>query len=351
MINILELESSTGFGGQEYRTKRLINGLDKSKFKIFYGLNPHSKSLKEEIDCEFVQFNLKRIYNIFEIFKICRFVKKNNIKIISTHSGKDGNIGMIVGKLCGIKVIRTRHLQIPIKSALSYNFSSKVVTVSKATKKILIECGVKENLIEIIYSGIDTSKFTSNFKLDLKNELNLAPNTIIIGIVSILRAAKNHKLLIEAFNELKLKNLALVIVGDGPQKENIQELIKDKKNIFMLGNRTDIGDFIGSFDIFVLPSKTEASGTAVLEASCAGVSAIGSSAGGIPEVIKDGYTGIIFESENKKELKLALKKLILDKDLREEFGNNAKQFVIDNFSVEAMVSKTEDLYERILNDK
>ena len=57
-INILELESSLGFGGQEHRTQRVINGLNKDKFKVFYALNPGSKSFEKPIDCEFVKFNL-----------------------------------------------------------------------------------------------------------------------------------------------------------------------------------------------------------------------------------------------------------------------------------------------------
>ena len=69
MINILELESSLGFGGQEHRTQRVINGLDKNKFKVFYALNEGAKSLEKPIECEFVKFDLKKIYNIFEIFK------------------------------------------------------------------------------------------------------------------------------------------------------------------------------------------------------------------------------------------------------------------------------------------
>ena len=75
-INILELESSLGFGGQEHRTQRVINGLNKDKFKVFYALNPGSKSFEKPIDCEFVEFNLSKVYNIFEIFKICRFVRE-----------------------------------------------------------------------------------------------------------------------------------------------------------------------------------------------------------------------------------------------------------------------------------
>ncbi|AQW81745.1 glycosyltransferase family 4 protein [Campylobacter pinnipediorum] len=347
MINILELESSKGFGGQEHRTQRVINGLDKQKFKVFYGLNKGSTSFTKDIDCEFVEFDLRKVYNIFEIIKICRFVKKNDIKIISTHSGKDGIIGSIVGKICKVKVIRTRHLQTPISSAMSYNLCTKVVAVSNATKCSLISKGVKENLIDVIYTGVDTNKFNPNFKKDIKKELNLASDIIVIGIVAVLRGAKNHKLLINAFNELSLENCALVIVGDGPQEDHLKEITKDSKNIFMLGNRTDVVDFMGSFDIFVLPSKMEALGTVLLEAGSCAVPCIGSNVGGIVEAILDNKTGFIFNLDNKEELKNAIFKLVQDKGLRYKFGKNAREYVDNNFSIEQMVKKTEILYETI----
>lgn len=347
MIKILELESSLGFGGQEHRTQRVINGLDKSKFRVFYGLNKGSKSFEKNIDCEFAEFNLKKIYNIFEIVKICSFVKKNRIDIISTHSGKDGNIGAIVGKLTGVKVVRTRHLQTPIGSPFSYNISDKVVAVSNATKQSLIQKGVKESLIEVIYTGVDTDKYNLNFTKDIKKELNLVPNCVAIGIVAVLRGAKNHRLLIEAFNELNLENSALIIVGDGPQEESLKNLTKDMKNIFMLGNRGDVSEFLPSFDIFVLPSKMEALGTALLEAGSCGVPCIGSDAGGIVEAISDKKTGLIFKSEDKEDLKKALKILAQDANLRAEFGRNARDYVEKNFSIKKMVEDTQNLYENL----
>ncbi|AQW88191.1 glycosyltransferase, family 1 [Campylobacter pinnipediorum subsp. caledonicus] len=347
MINILELESSKGFGGQEHRTQRVINGLNKQKFKVFYGLNKGSTSFIKDIDCEFVEFDLRKIYNIFEIIKICRFVKKNDIKIISTHSGKDGIIGSIVGKICKVKVIRTRHLQTPISSSMSYNLCTKVVAVSNATKYSLINKGVKENLIDVVYTGVDTKKFNPNFKKDIKKELNLASNTVVIGIVAVLRGAKNHEFLINAFNELNLEKCALIIVGDGPQEDYLKEITKDNKNIFMLGNRTDVADFMGSFDIFVLPSKMEALGTVLLEAGSCEVPCIGSNVGGIVEVVLDNKTGFVFNLDNKEELKNAIFKLVQDKGLRYKFGKNAREYVYNNFSIEQMVKKTEILYETI----
>ena len=274
-------------------------------------------------------------------------MKKNRIDIISTHSGKDGNIGSIVGKLTNTKVVRTRHLQTPIGSPLSYNMSSKVVAVSKATKLSLIQKGVRENLIEIIYTGIDTNKYNPSLKKDIKKELGLPSDCVVIGIVAVLRGAKNHKLLIEAFDELNLKNSALIIVGDGPQEENLKTLIKNKPNIFMLGNRSDVSEILPSFDIFVLPSKMEALGTAILEASSCAVPCIGSDAGGIVEAIIHENTGLIFKSEDKESLKEALKILAEDSDLRAKLGKNAREYVERNFSIEKMIKDTQNLYENL----
>lgn len=348
MIKILELESSLGFGGQEHRTLRVINGLNKNKFKVYYGLNKGSKSFHKNINCEFVEFNLKKVYNIFEIIKICRFIKQNKIDIISTHSGKDGIIGSIVGKICKIKVVRTRHLQTPISSPFSYNLSSKVIAVSGAVKNTLIKQGVKSKIIDVIYTGVDTNRYSPNFTKNLKHELGLNKDTVLIGIVAVLRAAKNHELLINAFNELSIPNTALVIIGEGPQGQNLKLLTKECKNIFMLGNRTDINEFIGSLDIFVLPSKMEALGTAILEASSAGVACIGSDIGGIPEAIKHDFTGLIFKNNDKQDLKQKLIKIITDKSLREHLGENARNYVKDNFSIDSMVAHTEKMYEELV---
>ena len=348
MINILELESSLGFGGQEHRTQRAINGLDKSKFKVFYGLNPGSKSLEKQIECEFVEFNLKRSFNILEILKICKFVKQNNIKIISTHSGKDGTIGAIVGKICSVSVVRTRHLQLPISSPMPYNLSTKVVGVCNSVCADLIKRGVKKEKVLKIYTGIDTQKYTPEFKINMKKEFDLSDDVVGVCIVAVLRAAKNHKLLIDAFSELNLEKSALFIVGDGPQNKNLHEYIKDKKNIFMLGNRTDVSDFLGSLDICVLPSDMEAIGGALLEASSCKLATIGSDVGGLGEAVSNGKSGFLFENGNKEELKKALERLILDENLRKQMGEFGREYVKETFSIEKMIENTQNLYMELV---
>lgn len=346
MIKVLELESSLGFGGQEHRTQRVINSLAKSKeFEFYYGLNPGSKSLEKPIDCKFIEFNLKRSYNLFEIFRIARFVRKNGINLIATHSGKDGIIGTIVGLITNTPVIRTRHLQTPISNPISYNLSTKVVAVSNATKTALIEKGVKADKITVIYTGVDTQKYSPNFTHDIKTELSLPKECVAIGCVAVLREAKRHKLLIEAFNELNLKNTALIIAGNGPQMQNLKALCKDHKNIYLLGERNDVSSWLASLDIFVLASRMEALGTALLEAASCEVACVGARVGGIVEAIDEGKSGLLFD--DKEGLKLALKKLVDDADLRQRYGKYGKNMIEEKFSIKAMSEQTARLYKKV----
>ena len=353
MINILELESSKGWGGQEKRTARLVNSLDKSQFKVFWAVQPNSELLKRqhEIDATFFEVAIKKSYDLVALWKIIKLIKEHRIDIIATHSGKDGWIGALAGLFTNAKVIRTRHLQTPITSPLSYNLNDHVVTVSRQVKEYLISRGVKEDKLSVIYTGVDTQRFSPTQKHDIKEELGLDKETIIVGIVAVLRAAKRHKDLIEAFSNIQTdKKIALVIVGSGPQYDTLQELIKTSpraNDIFMLGHREDIDRMLPSFDIIVLPSNMEALGTAILEASACAVTCVGSRVGGIPECIHDLSTGFLFEKENVQELSHALTKLINDDALRQTYSHNARQLVETSFSVTTMTEKTEDLYKKM----
>lgn len=351
MINILELDCSKGWGGQEKRTIRLINGLDKSKFRVFFGVFKDSQiaKRKDEIDANIIPISIYQSYDLIALAKIVSAIKRYKIDIISTHSGKDGWLGAIAGKLTNIPVVRTRHLLTKINSNISYNLSTKVVAVSQAVRDYLIKAGVKSEKIELIYTGVDTNLFKPNSSYSLKDELKLPKDAILVGIVAVLRVAKNHQLLIRAIKELP--ELYLAIIGTGPQEKNLKELINSlslQNRVFMLGHRDDIASIMPSLDIFVLPSREEALGTAILEASACGVACIGSKIGGICECIDENRSGLLFESDNLEDLKSKLKLLSKQKELRAFFGKNARELILERFSNEVMIKKTEELYEKLL---
>ncbi len=351
-MNILELEYSLGWGGQEKRTVRLINNLDK-EFKVFYIVRPNSDlyKRKEEINADVIPFELNPIYNPKMLFSLVNFIKKNNIKIISTHSGKDAWLGNILGKLTKAKVVRTRHLLTPNKSPLSYNLSDKVVCVSKKVEENLKKLGVKEEKLTTIYTGIDTEKFKPNSLKKLRKEFNIDDKTVLIGIVAVLRNAKRHIDLIEAIERLKNENIKLMIIGSGPQEEKLKRIIKDKNlqnKIVMTGHREDISEILSDLDIFCLPSSMEALGTSILEASACSVPVVASKVGGIVECVREDKNGLLFEPKNIDDLTQKLKKLITDKNSRLFYKKNARIFIENNFSVKKMVELTQNLYREII---
>jgi len=348
-MNILEIEYSKGWGGQEKRTIRLINHLDK-KYKVFFVAQPDSNIVKhkDEINAEVIPLKMGQIYNPITILKLAWIVRKNHISLISTHSGKDAWLGAIVGKITDVPVIRTRHLLTKINSPKSYNLSTITVAVSKQVENYLKSMGVKNTTT--IYTGIDTDLYKPNNLKKLRKEYNISDDTIVIGIVAVLRAAKRHKDLIEAVSQID-RNIKLIIVGDGPQWDNLQNLIKEKHledKVIMTGQRDDVPEILSDFDIFVLPSSEEALGTSILEASSAGVAIVGSDVGGIPECVKEDKNGLLFEPKNVEDLKNKLLMLIDDKDRLNFYKQNARKFILDNFSVDKMVKETENLYERVV---
>lgn len=351
MIKILETESSLGWGGQENRTARLINHLDSTRFRVYVATPKDSELYKrrQEIRAEFFPVEMRKSYSLKAIWQLYKIIKKERIDIVSTHSGKDAWLGVIAARLAGVKAIRTRHLQTPISSPLSYNLHDKVVCVSDFVKEDLAKRGVQKGRLCTIHTGVDVSKYAPHREGILRRELGLREEEILVGIVAVLRGAKGHKLLLEAFAKLSSPMARLVIIGDGPQRENIALIVEQlnlQERVVMLGHREDVAKIMPDLDIFVLPSSMEALGTAILEASACGVAVLGSNVGGIPECVREN--GQLFEAGDSDSLVKNLQALINDTSKRKERGAKGRVLVEEEFSVEAMVRKTEGLYREII---
>jgi glycosyltransferase involved in cell wall biosynthesis len=347
------MESSKGWGGQEKRTVRLVNALDKTRFKVFYAVQPDSKLLSkaDEIDATMLPVAMRQSYDLKALRKLVGHIRREKIDLISTHSGKDAWLGALAGRLTGTPVVRVRHLSTPVKSVLSYNLSDRVVTVSQQVYDYLLHRGVAREKLRLIYTGIDTERFRPGHGLDLHRTFGIPEGKLVVGIVAVLRGAKRHLDLLEAIRPLP--EIAVLIVGNGPQESKIRRAIEEmglEDRVVMAGHREDIHRILPALDLFVLPSRMEALGTAILEASACAVPVLGSNVGGIPECVLDGKTGYLFEKENPEELRHKLKLLIDHPKRRREMGEAGRKMVEERFSTERMVRETETLYRELTDD-
>ncbi len=349
MIRVLELESSRGWGGQERRTARLVGHLDPQRFEVHFGVHPESGlwQRRKELGATFHPLALRQSYDLPALWRLVRLVRREGIDILATHSGKDAWLGALAGRITGRPVVRTRHLQTPIGSPISYNLGTRVVCVSRQVADHLRERGVRPEKLEVIHTGIDTGRFRPERRGRLRALLEVGPETPLIGIVAVLRKAKRHEDLIDAFMALG-GEAHLVIMGSGPQQANLERRIADsggQARIHLLGRRDDVPLLLPDLDVFVLPSEMEALGTAILEASACGVPVVASRVGGIPECVMEGETGFLFEAHDVAALRAHLRRLLERPDLCRGMGRAGRTFIEREFSVERMVERTEALYE------
>jgi glycosyltransferase involved in cell wall biosynthesis len=207
-----------------------------------------------------------------------------------------------------------------------------------------------------IHNGIDPERFQRRTERQAaKLALGLSPKSLVVGAVGRLDEAKGMGYLISGVAELagEYSELVLVIAGEGPLHERLTrqaESLGIGSRVRFLGFQQDVQSVLHALDIFALPSLCETLGYAHLEAMATCLPAIGTSVGGVPEVIVNGETGLLVPPRDAVALASALRTLIDSPDLRTQMGMAGRERVEKYFTEREMVSKTIELYRRLLGN-
>jgi glycosyltransferase involved in cell wall biosynthesis len=143
-----------------------------------------------------------------------------------------------------------------------------------------------------------------------------------------------------------------VILGEGELRESLERQSRDlglERHVTLAGFRDDVIGVLKSFDVFVLSSLTEGLGTSILDAMACRVPVVGTTAGGIPESVVDGVTGLLVPPRDEAALATAMTSLLKDPARRASFAEAGLKRVSESFSVERMVAETVRVYERFLS--
>ena len=148
----------------------------------------------------------------------------------------------------------------------------------------------------------------------------------------------------------RVPDARFVIAGEGELRPALERQIRDhhlEKHVFLAGFRPDVLSVHKAFDIFVMSSVTEGLGTSVLDAMACGKPIVATTAGGIPEVVKDGTTGLLVPPRNHDAMAAALVTLLADQEARRAMGAAGQARVRERFSAERMVHDTLAVYRRV----
>jgi glycosyltransferase involved in cell wall biosynthesis len=242
------------------------------------------------------------------------------------------------------------HLKRNALSRWKYRHIDVFITVSNVIRRMLIEDGIAEDRIEVVHDGIPIGAIDKVEALDVHKELWLPHGSPVIGNVAALVPHKGQKDLIAAAAKVvrAVPDARFVILGEGELRSTLEQQVKAlglERHVFLPGFRHDVLGLQKSFDIFVMSSLTEGLGSAMLDAMACGTPIVGTIAGGIPEAIEDGRTGLLVKPHHPDELAAAIVRLLNDPALRIDLGAAARASVERSFSVERMVEGTLAVYQ------
>jgi glycosyltransferase involved in cell wall biosynthesis len=286
---------------------------------------------------------------------VARVVRQFRPHVVVTHSSSDSWIAAVATRLPASRaaIIRTRHLSTPVKAGalnrwLYGSVPACVVTTGEAIRAHLIEqLGLNPGKVISIPTGADISRFRPADRTTVRARLGLGEGGPIIGIVATLRSWKGHRFLISAMNDPRLAGTRLVIVGDGPQDRALREQAAASSaasRIIFTGQQQDVAPWLQAFDVFALPSTgNEGVPQALMQAMATGLPVVTTAAGAIPELVREGETGLVVPTENVDALSGAIARLLADKELAARLGSAGSALIAKSFTSDSMLDRMEEI--------
>ncbi|MFA6119642.1 MAG: glycosyltransferase family 4 protein [Parachlamydiales bacterium] len=358
-LNILHLESSPGWGGQEMRILKESLGMKGLGHKVIMAVEKGGGLVKQAREKGFLVYEIKfkKIFWFVSFFKILYIMKKHSIDIANTHSSSDSWLGGISARILGINIIRTRHLSTPIKKGLNSKLlfgllTDFVVTTCKEVVDVIISQAKKDfNKCKSIPTGVDYDqiKVDSLKTRNFRKSFGIENKDFLIGCVCFMRSWKGIDDFINAAKILENeKDIKFIIIGGGHKEKYIQMAEDLKlKNIIFTGHLEDPYNAINALDVFVLLSTAhEGVSQASLQAAYLKKPLICTSTGGLKEICIHDLTGKIvplFSPENVSQEILNLKN---DEKLRSTLSKNAFDLSL-NFSSKNMIRQMNEIYESL----
>ena len=353
-MNILYVESSRSWGGQEYRTCLEINWLNAHGHQAWLICNPDSQvhSKASELGTRLVTMPLRSRVDPLCSLRLWKFCRKNRIDLLKTYSSKDHWICLPLF-LCGIPLSRARCITDPIGSqSRAFVFKhgcSQIVADASVIKRQLVEKhGIDPAKIEVIGSAVDLEKFKPpRDRTKFRHEIGVADETPLIGNVGMIRPDKGQLELVKSAPMVfeKRPDARFVIVGQGTgilkRGINVRNAIDragfaDK--IIMAGYRWDTPDIYAACDMIVIASlRTEASPIVLREAFASGRPVIATKVGDIPEIVRHRENGLLIEPGNTQALASAILEFISDPELAAHCAANGLNYATENFSFDKMM--------------
>ncbi len=364
-INIAHVVVSHRMGGLERVVSSLIRHIDHERFRSALCCIEREGEWVSDVRkyCEDVAMICKKPGVAYGLpFRIARYLRAQRVDVVHCHNFAAylyGSIGGRIARCPGI-VYTVHGPEIPSKKRhvllQRLPLADHVVAVSEHVRRGAIQkVGLKPERVMTILNGVDlTPSEVGRTAGRIRSEIGVPEDALLLGTVARLTPEKDHETLLRAFARIVSQHAGarLLIVGDGPLREVLEKRVVELKineSAHFLGSRQDVASILSSLDVFVLASREEGLGIALLEAMAARVPVVATAVGGIPEIVVDGKTGLLVAPGDPDGLADAVMGLLMDKERGQSFVTEGAKRVAEQFDVSQMIRAYESLYVRLLS--
>ncbi len=365
-MQIISLCLSKGLGGLELYALRSASQLAKTEEVVF--ITSPSSLLEEKLHNE--NISTKTLSSSFgyipliSAIKLAKIIDKFNAEILHMHWGKDLALASLAIKFSKSKpaLIYTRQMQITrMKTDFYHQFLYKEMSLMLAiTNQLKERCSrmLGDNIgkrVETLYYGVPEpgSSLSPQVVNEKRLDLNLDIKDFVIGLIGRLEDGKGQHLLIKAIAKAASENITLkaIVVGhemDEGYRDELKQLASDlgvSTNIQFMGFVDKPQEIMQICDCIVLATYMETFGLVLPEAMRCGIAVVGSNAGGVPEIIDHGKTGLLFESKNADDLEAQLILLHNDKDKRQQLAQSGKEKADKVFNNELHFNRLREIFQ------
>ncbi len=355
-ILLININIGVGWGGIESHSDMLAETLALRGHKVVLGCGVDgSVAVGTGTVLPARKITIRNSGDVGAAMRLISVCRNENIGVIIANGGREYWPAAIAAILLGKKIVFVRHQTDRIRRTtrwLIHNHVATVVAVSGAVRRALIASGIRADKITLIPNSIQLAKFNP-MRIDrkaIRKELGIAGKEPLIGTVAKLNRGKGVYELLQAFAMIAQGNgsVRLVFVGDGEERDGLRkeaERLGIRDKVIFTGVRKDIERVYAAMDIFVLPSTCEeAFGMVLIEAMAMGKPVIGTTVGGIPELIADRKNGILVPPGNMEALASAIQEYLTDSDFKARVAAAGRQTLESGFSDKTLGDRFEEVF-------
>ncbi len=379
-IRVLHVITRLIVGGAQETAMLLCQHLDRSRYDCTLVTGEetgpegelHTESRARGVALEFEPDLFREISPLRDLaatVSLTRRMVRGRYDVVHLHSSKAGIVGRLAARLAGTPVV--------VHTVHGWGFNDEQPRLVSGTYQSLeracarwcdalcvvgtpyrdegLALGIGEpSQYHLVRSGIeiDAYRHVAADRATLRARIGLPADALVIGNVGRLSPPKCPELMVRAFARLARTqaNAHLVLVGDGWQRREVEAEVATlglRDRVHLLGLRRDVPELLHTFDVFVMSSSREGLPRTLPQAMAAGLPIVATHVGGIPDAVAEGASGFLVPAGDVDALADRLARLAADPALRARLGAGGLARV-EEFSVQTMVRRTEELYERLL---